>query len=237
MFQINHDKSNLHSKQVFLAKGFQFDAISTLWFQGDNNNKERSRIAFIDILDWMESKYKMFQYKKGNGVKYGEHGLFYWSNGDGLYFSIQINHDILKNADDVVKDILDYSESKLMGIDGYIRLQYATIIDWNRISAYIMETEFDIDNLPLNELSYISAQSQYIGCTLTIPAREKLSQIEKQVFYPFVDKIIVWKTTTGKTIKGTLRQGGDGTFMLFKPRATKTYYNVGLKNTNEIKVA
>lgn len=237
MFQISHDKSYLHSKQEFLSKGFQYDAISKLCFQGIKKYIKQSNIALLDILDWLESNYRMYQYKKDNGVKYGEHELFYWSNGDSSYFSIDINHDVVKSVDDVVEDILAYAESKLKDIDGYIRLQYGTITDWDRINVYIMETEFDESNLPLNVLSYFSARSQYVGNTLTIPAREKLHQIENQVFNPLLNKKIVWETATGKTIKGTLRQGGDGSFRLFKLRATKTYYPVGLKNANEIKAA
>jgi len=237
MFQIRHDKSCLHSKQEFLEKGFQFDAIEKLCFQGVKKHKKQSNKALFDILDWLESNYRMYQYKKDNGVKFGEHELFYWSNGDSSYFSIDINHNIVKSVDDVVKDILAYAQSKLKDIDGYIRLQYGTIIDWDRINAYIMETDFDEGNIPLNALSYFSAQSQYVGNRLTAPARNKLNQIEKQVLDPLLNKKIVWVTATGVTIEGTLRQGRDGSFRLFKPRATKTYYPIGLKNANQIKAA
>jgi len=243
--EINHDESYLYLNSDMERVGFTNKTIQKICFQGYAKDFEKSKTAIQTIKDRLENHYKMYQYKKDNGVKYGEHELFYWSNGENLYFDVSLNEKYsVEYNQKIVDEILDYVNQEHSDVQGEVSLQYELRTDWNKVNKYVQRTEFDINNLPYGTLNAISNAAYCQGDTLTIESRNKLYNIEQQLMNAFKDKKVVYKQVlngmfgkTETTIKGTLKQINENVYGVFKPRATKTYYKINMRYIKNLRLA
>jgi len=236
--EINHDESYLYLYSDMEHTGFTQKSVKKICFQGYAADFERSQIAIQNIKDYLENNYKMYQYKKDNGVKFGEHELFYWCNDGGLYFDVSLNEkNSLEQNERIVNEIIDYVNQEYSNMQGYVRLQYESRTDWNKVNEYIQNTEFDINNLPYGMLNAISNAAYGQGNTLVIESRTKLQNIEQQLMNAFKDKKVIYEQVSsgvfGKSrtaIKGTLKQISENAYGVFKPRATRNYYIIDMQH-------
>jgi hypothetical protein len=223
--EIKHNESYLYLYKDMKELGFTVRTIMKLHFQGYATDS-RSKQAIQDMKDFLEANYKMYQYKKDNGVKFGEHELFYWSNNnsDPLYFTIDFNEKrSFAENDMLAKKIIEYVETTYSHIEGYLSIQYKDATDWAKVNDYVENTEFDIRNLPFKVLSLFYANICYVGNQLSPKSIEILHSLEKQLFESLIDKKVVFNE-----IKGTLKEIQKGVYGVFKPRSSKTYYSINL---------
>lgn len=193
-------------------------------FKADNNvNSNATR-----ILDWMEENFKMYQYKKNNGVKYGEHELFFWCNcGDFSYFTIGFIYKSLEKCEKYVNKILMYLIEECEDIEGDVVIQYTDCVNYEKLSKYIVE-EFDFNNINYKALSLIKYYED--EKKLTSEAIEKLHSINNQ----FISKILK-KQVIINGIKGSFKEvpGGYG---FFECRKRKYYRDINITDIYSFKL-
>ena len=235
MFEIIESKEFISKDTSLKDLGLAFDAAHKLRFQA-RPGFERS---IFEIKEWLEANFKMYQYKKDNGVKYGEHELFYWHrDGDDRYFTVDIKYKDIRADRNAASEILCYIATAHKNVDGYVVLQFKTIPSWADINRFIMDMDIsDTEKLPLNAIAVIANESYYTGDTLTLDSRAKLSKLETDLLGAMRDKKVRFSDSVGRPIMGTLRQLSNGGFALFKPRATKTFYPMSLRNIANLHVA
>jgi hypothetical protein len=228
--EIRHDKSYLYLYEDMKQTGFTNLAVTKVRFEGTRKDN-RSIQALEQIKDYLHEHYRLYQYKNKD-LKYGEHDLFHWSNSDN-YFTIDYNDkDTNDRYTELTKEIVEYVENNYADIEGSLSLQYEEVTDWNKINDYIMNTEFDINNLPFKILQPIVKNAQYTGNTLLLESRDKLFNLESQLLESLAGKKIVYNS-----INGTLKKIKEGVYGVFKPKATRTYYQIGLSMIQSLKIA
>lgn len=242
--EIKHDESYCYLYKDMESAGFTDRAVNKLCFQGYGTDLENSKKAIQDIKDYLEEHYKMYQYKKDNGVTFKECELFYWCNdGDNLYFTINLS-DYYTNEHNnkIVSEILNYIENNYSHINGFVNIQYEERTDWNKVNNYILNTEFDINNLPFKTFRAIAYNTQYNGNTISIEARDKLAEINNSFLSNIenhkIECTFIMSGILGQSeqiIKGTVKRVNNG-YGIFKPRATKTYYPFDMKIIENISV-
>lgn len=242
--EIKHDESYLYLYEDIKQTGFTNKIIGKIAFQAyrtDINGK----YSIQKTKDFLENNFKMYQYKKDNGVKFGEEDLFYWSNGEELYFDVSLNEkNSLEYNQNIVDKIISYVEQELNNVQGCVRLQYAERTDWNKINEYINDTTFNIDSLPFKTLIPIINKSYGSGNTLSLDNRNKIIQIEKEIFEKYQNKKITVEILSSgifgnsiTEVKGTLKFiTSKNEYGIFKPRSRKTYYPISLSNIYDLKV-
>lgn len=236
MFKISEHKDYLTANTSLKDLGLEYDTIGKLCIQG----RKGFESAILEIKQWLEAHYRMYQYKKGNGVKYGEHELFYWHNcNDSLYFTVDIEHSNVDDAKRIADEIVAYITAEHHTADGYVSLQYESVLRWGAINQFVMEMDTsDKDVLPLNALARIARKGYLTGHTLTLESRDKLHELELELLGAMCGKKVCIDTGgMGQPVKGTLHQLAGGQFAVFKPRATRTYYPVSLGNIANLKIA
>lgn len=230
--EIKHDESYLYLYEDMHKAGFTTRAVNKLCFQGYGMDFENSKQAIQNVKDHLESNYKMYQYKKDNGVNFGKHELFYWcGDNDDLYFTASLNDEMpIDRNKEIVSEILTYIENNYTDIQGFVNIQYEELTDWNAVNNYVINTDFDINSLPFEVLRAIKYHSNNKGNTLTLEARDKLSKIEMQLLKELENKKVIYTFIMSgllgnsiQEIKGTVKAVGNK-FGIFKPRQTKTYY-------------
>ena len=244
--KIKNDESCLALYGDMKRIGFTDRAVNKLCFQAFVAANRAGETAIKQIKDYLESHYKMYQYIKNNGVKYGEHELFYWSNDNDLYFTVNLNDEkfSVEYNNRIVNEILEYIQENYADIQGYVSMQLEERTDWNKVNDYIHNTNFDINNLPYDTLQTISSKAYCTGHTLDIESRNKLTAIEIELMNMFVDHKVIYEQVSdgifGKSdniIKGTLKKINENTFGVFKPHARKQYYTIGLKSIAKLQLA
>ena len=232
MLEIKHDMSYLYLTNNKLKQmGFTNTTVYKICFQGMYSDD--TKIIIQELKDYLELKYKMYQYKKDNGIKFGEEELFYWSNYDSQrYFDVTLkDNNNIKHNEKISKEIEEYVKEKYKNTNLYVRFQYHNRIDWSKINDYIEYFELDFNNIPFEELAAISSRMFYVGSYYTEESMIKLANIEKQIMKYFQNKKIIYNN-----IKGTLRELPCGGYGVFKPRATKTYYPIKLKSIEKLEL-
>lgn len=235
MLEIKHDMNYLTGKQGLKGIGFTDITVFKICFQGMRSDD--TKIIIQELKDYLESKYKMYQYKKDNGVKYGEHELFYWHNGDTRhndferYFDVTLNdNNSIEHNETISKEIEQYIKEKYSNDNLYVRFQYTDRIDWDKVNNYIKDFILDLDNIPFEELQAVSSNMYYVGSHYASESIDKLIEIEKIIMEHFKGKKVIYNG-----IKGTLRKLDNG-YGVFKPRATRTYYPIELSKIKELKI-
>ncbi len=241
--EIKHNESYCYLYEDMKSEGFTDRAVNKLGFQGYATDLENSKQAIQKIKDYLEEHYKMYQYKKDNGVTFKECELFYWSNDSDLYFTVNLS-DYYTNEhnNEIVSEILNYIENNYSNIQGYVNIQYEERTDWNKVNDYILNTQFDVKNLPFKTLRAIEYNTYCKGDTISMEARDKLIEI-KNSFLSSVEnhKIECTFIMTGifgqskQVIKGTVKKVNNN-YGIFKPRATKTYYPFDMTMIEDVKV-
>lgn len=244
--KITYDESYLYLYDDMKRLSFTDRAVNKLCFQANTTSNRVGETAIKQIKDYLENHYKMYQYIKDNGVKYGEHELFYWDNGNDLYFTVNLNDErfSVEYNNRIVDEIIDYITKNYSNIKGYVSIQLEERTNWDKVNDYVHTTDFDINNLPYSTLQMITSKAYCKGNTLDIESRNKLSAIESELMNAFVDHRVFYEQVSdgifGKSknvIKGTLRKINNSTFGVFKPHAKKQYYRIGLTMIADLKLA
>lgn len=224
MLKIKHDKSYLYLYEDFNCM-FGFEEVKKICFEG--SFKEEKYIK--EILDYLENNYKMYQYKKDNGVKFGEEDLFYWSNGESLYFDITLKGD----KKTLVNEILEFMNRNYLNSDIYIRLQYTRDIDWDLVHEYLKN---DMNNLNHDEMGVL-----YDIYHNHFDYRQNFTEEEVKIINDFTNDFIKQfnneKILLSNGIKGTVKYIENlNKYGLFKPRVRNKFIPLSLTNLKELKV-
>lgn len=233
--EIKHDKSYLNLWEDQKNAGFTVEVVDKIKFDADIRDN-RCIEAFQEIKDYLENNYKMYQYKKGNGLKHGEHELFYWASWQTpeRYWTIDLNENLsFKKRTELLEQIIKYLEDNFSDINGNVCLQYKNCMDWDLVNKYISQLEVDYNNLPYNKLRAIFYFQFNDWKYLTKENANKLIDIEQHLFISLEGKKVIFND-----IKGTLKKVDNyGTYGVFKPRAKRSYYKIGFSNINSLEVA
>ena len=229
MLSIKHDKSYLRN-DILKELGYRNETINKICFQG-NFKIPGSEQIIQQIKDYLENTYKMYQYKKDNGVKYGEHELFYWCiHNDKIYFDVTLNDKFtIEYNNKIVAEIEEYINNNYAEATLYVRYQYSDIINWDKVNDYLNVYELDFNNIPFNLLSSLAYYSFCAGNGITGKNKEKLYNIELEIQKYFKGKKVIFNN-----IKGTVKEFKEGYFGVFKPRATRTYYPFQLSTIHSL---
>lgn len=223
--EMKHDKSYLYLYKRMVDTGFTDEVVGKICVQGGVNEQEN----ITELLDILENNFRMYQYKKDNGVKYGTEDLFYWGDRE-RYFDVTVKANDLKNHNKIVADVLNIIENNFKNSDFYVRLQYDNRIDYEKINEYLKQ-DFDISNFQISTLGAFYENIPSNHGRYTKESTQKLYKLSNDFLDQYVDK----KVIVNQTLKGTIHKLDD-IFALFKPRATKTYYplNIGVIQSIEL---
>lgn len=225
--KIEHNLDYLPSNDILVEAALANDVIGKICLEG--NFKHREQI--IQIADYLENNFRMYQYKKDNGVKYKTEDLFFWTNcqrEEMTYFDVTVNSETLEGHNEIVNTVVKYLEENYSDTEIYVSLQYTRRFDWNKINQFLKQ-DFDLNNLPVSVLQILHSESKYCGRKFTEQDIEKLNKLSTLYLDQFVGKKVIWNGQ----IKGTIRKLSDG-FGLFKPRAKKSYYPLELGNIKSL---
>ena len=228
---VREDKYYLNLWKDIKDIGFTIEKISRFDFHKMDNKKA------LEFLDWLEDNYIMYQYKNETRDQYKNHELFFWSNGSTDYFRISLNNKIsFERWGIITEQILNYIKNNCSDIDGEIALHYQNCIDYDKVNNYILKTNFDINNLPFNELRVITKNCgdkgrTVCGSLLSEESKNKLYELEQELLKSLVNKKVIYNG-----MKGTIKPISDY-YGFFKQRATRTYYNVMFERIAELKLA
>lgn len=221
--KIKHNKMYLSLWEDWKKAGFTNETITKICIEGECETVKQ-------IADYLENNYKMYQYVKNNGIKYGEEDLFFWTNcGETLtYFDITVKANTLVQHNEIVNSIIQYLEANYSNTQLYVDLQYHNLKDWNLINEYLSK-DFDIDNLDVDKLRPLYGYL-YSGHQLTKENESKLIQLSEDYLKQFENK----KVILNDNIRGTIKRITEDSFGLFKPRATRTYYPIDLSKIKSL---
>lgn len=232
---IKHDKSYLNLWGDQRDAGFTKETIGKIVFDA-NIKDNRCITAFQTIKDWLEDNYKMYQYKKDNGIKHGEHELFYWASWQTPegHWSIDLNERLsFDKRIELIDQIVKYLKDNYSDICGEIRLQYKNCMDWDVVNEFITDLEIDYNNIPYNKLRPIF-DFQFTGDWKYLSKNniDRLYYIQKEIFKKLEGKKVVFNG-----IQGTVKKIGEDNYGVFKPRATRTYYKLDMGNIKSLVTA
>jgi len=222
--EIKHDQSYLSENNTLVEAGLANDMIWKICIQG--NLKENEYKLIKQIADYLEENFRMYQYKKDNGVKFKTEDLYFWTNEERekmLYFDVSVKADTPEKHNQIVNSIVKYLEENYSDSQIYVRLQYKRLVNWNKVNEYLKQ-DFDLNKMPVNVLQLLHNDSNYVGHGLTLESINKLNELSNAYLDQFVDKKVLWNGE----IKGTVRKFEEGRYGLFKPRARKTYFPIEL---------
>ncbi len=234
--EIIHDKYYLNLWAEQREAGFTQEIANKIVFDADIRDA-RSIETFQTIKDYLEENYIMYQYKKDNRVKYGEHELFYWASWENpeRYWTIDFNENLsFDKRIELLNQIIKYLENNFTSVGGSVRLQYKNCMDWNLANDFISNLDIDINNIPYAKIKALYC-FQFTGDwrNLTTENVNKLMSLEQELLKSLEGKKVILNG-----IKGTLKKIDDcGTYGVFKPRATRQYYKIGLKYIDTLEVA
>ena len=229
--EINHSKRLLDKNGTLQKNGYTNEAIYKISFESKNT------VLIQTLKDYLEANYKMYQYKKNNGIKHGEEELFYWCNYQNdmhkRYFDVTLNdNNSIEHNQNIVKEIEDYLTNNYFNESLYVSYQYKDVIDWNKVNAFVEEYQLVLNDISFDFrlLSKIWYYGRSVSGKLNKNNIDKLASIESQIQQYFKDKKIIFNG-----IKGTVKEFTKGRFGVFKqPNARKTYYSFILENIQEI---
>jgi hypothetical protein len=234
--EIKHDESYLYLWNDMRETGLSYTTVGKICFQASNK-------IVTEIIEYLESKYRVYQYKKNNGVKHGTEDLFYWTN-DRLsgYFDVTLkDDDTMEHSKTLAREVLEYAEQNYSETNLYIRVQYTEKYDWMAVNNYI-ETLTN-DNIDLNVVRPLFSEIYHAGNKISDNNKEMLIKINKDYFDKMANKKVnATLTTSGifgnseNIIIGKIKQIRNGEYGLFKLHATKTYYPVDLGSLKSLSI-
>lgn len=230
--KIKHDRSYLCLYDD-IKSVFTFECVGKICVEGYNNNKENHEKYIKDILDYLESNYKMYQYKKDNGIKYGEEDLFYWGNGESLYFDVTLKDDNKKIVNErLVNEILRFLNDNYSNSNLYIRLQYTLKINWNFVHEYIAKNN-DVNDYNIGVLYDFYHNHYDYRNYFTSDEVEKINNLTNAFIGQYNNKKVLLKNGTKGTIKyiSSLNKYG-----LFKPRVKNKFVPISSVDLQELEI-
>jgi len=227
---INHDKSYLNLWHEEKEVGITEEKIHRIRFLITKD--EEAAKAINKIADWLEENFIMYQRNKKDNYK--THQLFYWSDGSNNYFTIDYN-DLYSfdEWDQWTEKITKYIEENYVNIVGNVYLQYKNCIKWNEVNNYIINTDFDINNLPYRKLKVISNYAFTSGSRLAEESKDKIAEIDLRFRKEFLKSKENSKVVFNG-YRGTMRKVYEGEYGFFKPRAKKNYYKIRLSSIDSL---
>lgn len=228
--KIKEYKGYLTENNQLVKAGLSDNVVTKISFEGSFQANEQ--LIMKSIADYLEENYKMYQYKKDNGVKFGEHDLFFWTNRDDLlYFDVNINAETLEKHNQIVNSIVNYIENNYSNTQINVTLNYTVRNDWNRINDYLKQ-DFGVNNLPIEVLQELHRGINYAGWDFTKESVQKLNELSNLYLDQFVDKRVFWNG-----MKGTIKNFDENRYGFFKLRARKNYYTISLGNSDSLEIA
>ena len=242
--EIKYDESLLYLYNDMYKAGFTTKIIDKIMFHGFKGDEE----IIKEFADYLEEHYKMYQYKKGDGVKFHEEELFYWHNtqyDNGLYFDVNIQPNYgFERAIQIGNEIVEYLKSCNKQMNGTIVIRWMEEPNWYKANDY-MNNEFDPNNIDLDKIRPLYS-NLLSGNTLTLANKDKLiaanNRYLKSIDGKKVSCILISDSVFGSfanKIDGKIKSlyGMDkGSYGLFKPRATKTYYPIDIGKIKSLEV-
>jgi hypothetical protein len=233
--KIIHDRYYLNLWAEQREAGFTQEIANKIVFDADMKDN-RSIEAFQTIKDWLEDNFIMYQYKKDNGVKYGEHELFYWVSWQTpeRYWTIDFNENLSFDRQiELLNQIVKYLEDNFSNVSSTVRLQYKNCMDWNLVNNYVSNLVVDYSSLPYEKLKAIFHFQFNDWKNLSKDNADKLLNIQQELLQSLENKKVVYNG-----IKGTLKKIDNyGTYGVFKPRATRQYLKIGLGYIDSLEIA
>lgn len=224
MLKVKHDKSYLYLYDD-LNSIFSFEEVKKVCFEGKHTEEKYIK----EILDYLENNYKMYQYKKDNGVKFGEEDLFYWSNGCPSYFDVTLQGDNKR----LLNEILEFMNSNYSNSDIHVRLQYTRSINWDLVHEYLKN---DLNDLNHNEIGILydlyNNHSKY---------RDNFTEVEikrlNDITNNFIEQYDHKKILLSNGIKGTVKYICYlNKYGLFKPRVKNKFIPLSFTNLQGLEV-
>lgn len=225
MYNVNHDKSYLNLYARIRDVDFTDVVIGKICVQGAIGEEQQ----ITALLEDLESTFKMYQYKKENGIKYGAEDLFYWGDRE-RYFDVTVQSDIKERHELVASEVLELINVKYANTNFYVRVQYHNMINWQKLDEF-MKQDFNMDNLPINVIGAFYGAIQYGNGKCSKESANKIYDLSSRFISQYVGK----KVLVNGEIKGTVKKLAD-CYGLFKPRATRTYYPLDLGIVRSIQV-
>ena len=231
--EISHYKGLLRENGTLQKNGYTNEVIYKICFESKNT------VLMQTLKDYLETNYKMYQYKKDNGIKFGEEELFYWHNSlcnDGKqYFDVTLrDHNSIEYNQNIIKEIEEYLVINHSNEILHVCYNYHDRIDWNKVNAFIEEYQLILSgtSFDFRLLAIMWYHGRAVGGKLSKTSIDKIAIIESQIQQHFKGKKIMFNG-----IKGTVKEIGEGRSGVLKPHAKKTYYPFILGNIQEIKIA
>ena len=221
---INHDKSYLSLWEDEKQAGITEEKINRLRFIITKDKDAKKTINKIG--DWLEENFIVYQ--RSTKDNYKTHQLFYWSDGTGNYFTI--NYNELYSFDEWDKwteKITNYIRDNYSYIEGDMFIQYKNCIKWDEVNSYILDTDFDVFNLPYKKLRCIGRHAFTSGSRLTEESKEKITELDLRFNSEFLKSKENSKVVFNG-YKGTVRKINEGEYGFFKHRAKTKYYKMRL---------
>lgn len=234
---IKHDYSYIRTPQRLKDLKICEDVIDKIAI---DTNDEKTAIEF---LDYIEGKYKLYQYKKDNGVRFGGHELFFWRGGNYKHFTLNINHNLI-DKEKILDDL--QSHHIISNSDVYIRFQYATIPIESSIDKWLKQVEVSRDGIKLFDweaFQYVYGLAYYSnGYCISRDMKDKIFNIEQELFEFIegkrIDAILTYESVFGNSnqnmIGKIIKINDNIGYGFFKGKAVKKYYPISPVNIKSL---
>ena len=221
---IEYDYSYLNIEKDFADVGFADETVEIIRVQAKMGEEEEVNW----FLDMLERRFKMYQYIKDNGVKFGEEELFYWCGESKLYFTLTVKAETLEQHEKIVDDVLDIVRNDFGQTNFELSMQMGNRKDWSKINGYLEQIS-EWKTISPNIISMFYNDMKYCGTKYSKESVEKLYALSDEYLEIFVDKKVKWNDWLG-----TVRKLSTG-YAFFKTRAKRTYYQLNLGNVESLK--
>ena len=224
--EFKKDYSYLYLTKNEYTEPFINEVVKCICFYGTDKFNEE----YTEIKEWLEENFIMYQYKN-NGIEYGDHELFYWSNsynGNKNYFTIGLNYKKLsiERANTIVNEITDYLSNKYPQLDERYTLQLTNILNENKWNDYVNNTNFDLKNFPFETFHHV------LKTFKLNEEDEKITELENQLIEEYSGKKIEVNGEQGK-----IKLLPDGiNYGFFKTRVRKYYTPFNFKSIKYLKL-
>lgn len=226
-----HDKELIIENNPLINAGMADNVVRKICFQGNFSCNEQSIIK--SIADYLEKNYRMYQYIKDNGIKFGTEDLFFWTNReyeDLLYFDVVVKAESVGKHNHLVNSIVKYIEESYSNTKISVRLQYSSKLNWSRINEYLSNVYY-ISDIPFDILQTLYDRLYYSDNELNAESVTKIRLLSEIYLEQFVNKRVVFNG-----IQGTVRKVEENRYGFFKLRARKSYYNLELNNIQSLSI-
>lgn len=235
--KIEHDYSYIRTPQRLKDLKICEDVIDKIAV----NTKDEE--AAIEFLDYIEGKYKLYQYKKDNGVRFGEHELFFRGGESYRYFTLNINHNFIDSAT-IIKEL--QSHPIFANEDTYIRFQYATIPIKPSIDKWLKQVNISPESVELFDweaFQYIYGLAYYSNSHCLPQDMKYIIYNMEQKLFEFIEGKNIDITLTYQSVfidpiqksRGKIKKISDNIgYGFFKGGAVRKYYPITSVNIKSL---